>query len=205
MERGQGLAAQRRPGLVVGAAQSPKVRGLSMPRTSMLPIQCVTGSPFMQMKAPGAGVGSVVPARALFPFPGRSGHSPRSRRTAVPQLFWKDRKFNRRSASNSASAARRQRGDSTRTSPAPHRNRRPFMPEARKTSVGWRSAGLWHERTRRATSGGLSTWDRPRFSRPAPNLQNRTMVTHFLRSTGNSGRFRNGLASADPEHQRIRT
>ena len=125
--------------------------------------------------------------QSSLPLPGHSGHSPRSRRTAVPQLFWKDRKFNRRSASNSASATHRQLGDSTRTSPAPHRNRRPFMPEARKTSVGWRSAGLWHERTRRATSGGLSTWDRPRFSRPAPNLQNRTMVTHLLRSTGNSG------------------
>jgi hypothetical protein len=31
------------------------------------------------------------------------------------------------------------------------------------------------------------TGDRPRFSRPAPNVQNRTMVTHLLRSTQNSG------------------
>ena len=128
----------------------------------------------------GAGQSSLSISRSL-----RS--QPQIEATSSSSALWKDRKFNRRSASTSASAARRQLGNSNRNSPAPHRNRRPIMPGARKTSAGWCFAGLWHERTRRATSGGLSTWDRPRFSRPAPNLPNRTMVTHLLRSTGNSG------------------
>lgn len=62
----------------------------------------------------------------------------------------KDRKFNRYAASIPALAAYRQAGIATEIPPHFRKTRHPFLPEARKTRVAWRLAGLRHRRTRRS-------------------------------------------------------